>query len=342
MGDIKFKISGSTAPFLAQLWDSGCSTVLQQKSVEYSGRTTIFCSLEPNTCYHLNITDNINKSISKSYTTPMALIPPVLPTKNITLLGTLSTNAGYSQTINSPKYVSITPPLSGDESIDLKFNVQTINNKNTSNNIELFCNNTSISQYSNSGSMYRCVNVKYGDTLSYNISTVVQNSTNADGCSILDLTGTTGIGVLTNIVSPSILTTKMKIEPIVVGLCNTNAIISLSEGYVSVVPQLTTGQELEIFFGVKLFDRSNAKIYLTPNGSIQKSLVYELDNLLSVREVNGRYTTTIGPNDLITYVLSTNPTRLNAYSMLSLTGASGDGLVVIKNPDKSVDSAGAI
>lgn len=195
MADISFKINGSSQPFLAQLWNGDCSSLIQQKPVEYSGTCVIFGGLNGNTTYKLNIIDNISSSITSTFNTPSELIAPVLTTKYVSLLGTLTTIDQYNKQITSPKYVCVNPPLSNGESVDLNFNIQTVNSSNTINTIDLFCNgNLLSSSYINSGINTKLINMKYGDSICYNMSSICSSSGNICGHSILELTGVTGYG----------------------------------------------------------------------------------------------------------------------------------------------------
>jgi len=195
MADISFKISGSSQPFLAQLWNNDCSLLIQQKPIEYSGTCVVFGGLNGNTTYNLNVIDNISLSVSHTFNTLTQLIPPILPIKFVSLLGTLTCPDSYTRQITSPKYVCVNPPLTNGESVDLKFNIQTVNTSNTINSIDLYCNGNILSpSYINCGSTTKLINMKYGDTICYNISSYCSSSGNICGHSILELTGVTGYG----------------------------------------------------------------------------------------------------------------------------------------------------
>jgi hypothetical protein len=195
MADIRFKISGNTNPFFAELWNSTCTTLVQEKAIDYSGTCVIFGGLNGNTSYNLNLSDRVNCSISKTFSTPASLTPIVLPIKNINLLGTLDVPSLNVQQIISPKYVEITPALNSDQCVDLCFNVETCNISNTVNAITLYCNNIALSPaYSNCGSNFKCINMKYGDSVCYDITTYCNGSGNICGNATLNLTGVTGYG----------------------------------------------------------------------------------------------------------------------------------------------------
>lgn len=195
MADISFKISGSSKPFLAQLWNTDCTSLIQQKPVEYSGNTIIFGGLEGNTTYNLNISDNICSSVNYIFNTLPNLTPPSLTVKYVSLLGTISYPSEFSRQITTPKYVLIDPPLINGESVDLNFGIDTINTSNTSNNINLYCNGSLLSpSYINCGTTTKLINMKYGDTICYDMSTICTSNGNLCGHSILELMSVVGYG----------------------------------------------------------------------------------------------------------------------------------------------------
>lgn len=90
MGSISYKICGDASPFVARLYDSSC-VWLCRKDIDYSGTCVVFDGLAGNTCYYTRVTDSINCSTSYiGFTTPSALVPPTLPEKTISVLGTVS------------------------------------------------------------------------------------------------------------------------------------------------------------------------------------------------------------------------------------------------------------
>lgn len=176
MGDIKFKICGDETPFNVKLLNSSCSTVLQQKTVEYSGTCVVFSELAGNTCYNVCIEDNINCGSISGFVTPSPLTPPAPPEKTINLLGSVVSECGssISKQVVSPKCVEITPPLIAGDCVDLNFNLITCNILNTLNSVSISCNNTLVKTLTNfvSGSQNYSLNMKYGDTVCYGISSV--------------------------------------------------------------------------------------------------------------------------------------------------------------------------
>lgn len=98
MADIRFNISGSSAPFLAQLYQG--TTLVCQKAIDFSGKTSygvncyatgkcnyfpinIIDGLTPSMSYKLKITDNVGNSISGCTTTCANVVAP--PLRNVTI-----------------------------------------------------------------------------------------------------------------------------------------------------------------------------------------------------------------------------------------------------------------
>ena len=96
MSDIRFKICGSNNVFVAKLYDSTCTTIIQQKSIDYSGTCVIFPNLTPSTCYNIKVTDDIGNSDWDSYTTPVNPSTTTAPNKSLSLQGTASSPTPYN------------------------------------------------------------------------------------------------------------------------------------------------------------------------------------------------------------------------------------------------------
>jgi len=271
MADISFKISGSSQPFLAQLWNNDCSLLIQQKPIEYSGTCVVFGGLNGNTTYNLNVIDNISLSVSHTFNTLTQLIPPILPIKFVSLLGTLTCPDSYTRQITSPKYVCVNPPLTNGESVDLKFNIQTVNTSNTINSIDLYCNGNILSpSYINCGSTTKLINMKYGDTICYNISSYCSSSGNICGHSILELTGVTGYGFSactdsnycksTNLSVPTTTTTTTTtLEPITVSMCNINQLSTSPTSKLCYCAKLGTSRPLVAGESFRLYHTNCAR-----------------------------------------------------------------------------------
>lgn len=134
MADFRFKISGDSSPFLAELYD-GSNLKIATQVAEYSGLTTsgrdnytrvIFNGLNPETNYYVKVTDNIG-NITQSTTkstppNPSGLESPATDV-SLSLLGTgyYSEGDGFitidTCLIQEPKYIDITPEPQGNECI---------------------------------------------------------------------------------------------------------------------------------------------------------------------------------------------------------------------------------
>lgn len=149
MSDIRFKISGDSTPFLAELYegtiDSG--SLIKSQIIEYSGITdvcnnhtcVIFDGLSQETNYEVKITDNIMNTFCANFQTlsnPEVTDPE--PTElNINLLGNVSQRLSLTtdeKFVSDSKYVDITPTLKGDECIKLNFTAVEIEDPSISNN----------------------------------------------------------------------------------------------------------------------------------------------------------------------------------------------------------------
>jgi hypothetical protein len=195
MADIRFKISGNTNPFIAKLWNSGCTALLQQKSIDYSGTCVIFGGLDANTYYNVSINDKIDTIYSKQFLTPAPITPSILPTKYVCLIGTLYNSSDYVQQISSPKELFISPILSTGECVDVKLRINTTNYSNTQNSITLYCGGVALSPvYSNSGQQYKTINIKPNDSICYTMTTYATSSPGVQfsGTSNIEIIGTTG------------------------------------------------------------------------------------------------------------------------------------------------------
>jgi hypothetical protein len=128
MADIRFQISGDSAPFTAKLYLAGSGTVLQQMAIDNSGITTccvcankfpvnIFNDLNGNTCYCVVIRDSIGHTASFACTTPAAPAPLVLPTKNLTLTGQPSAPPMTTYYCVATGVISISPALSSGQCV---------------------------------------------------------------------------------------------------------------------------------------------------------------------------------------------------------------------------------
>lgn len=130
--------------------------------------------------------------------------------------------AEFTRQIISPKCISIDPPLSQGESVDLNFGIVTCNIENTINSVSIICNNaTKITRTNQSDTSY-LLNMKYGDSVCYNVATIsnlpplsiLYPSAGGDpivvanmcGCSELKICGATSSTINANLGTSSIVT----------------------------------------------------------------------------------------------------------------------------------------
>ncbi len=218
MSDIRFKICGSNNIFVAKLYDSTCTTVVQEKSVDYSGTCVIFPNLTPNTCYNIKVTDDIGNSDWDSYTTPVNPSTTTAPNKSLSLQGTASSPTPYNCVLNNK--IVISPALSVGQCVTLYFCALTIGGTacNAHGSVSISCRN-GVNPYTLKYNYTDCgvpVNVPaitlcYGDDLCYNLtSTCIAGSTgNVCGCATLCLKTATPTGFNITSCGVSNLTTNV-------------------------------------------------------------------------------------------------------------------------------------
>lgn len=224
MSDIRFNISGSSAPFIAQLYCG--STIIQQKAIEYSGSICNSCNilgnLIPGSCYSLKITDSIGNYINTGFTTPVQVGTTTLSTKNIGLAGTV--NNGIPYTSYFTDYLTISPSLSAGETLTLNFTTCTVGGGSTGVNSNVSILRCPIggswgvvANISNAGtSILSPIVLNSGDKLCYNLNTV-NNTTlsngvppiNLCGCAVLTLTSASGNGFNLGNCSPNQVSTSV-------------------------------------------------------------------------------------------------------------------------------------
>ena len=126
MADIRFNISGSSAPFLAQLYC--CGSAIYQMVIDYSGKTTysvcgnsfpinVFGNVNPSSSYTLKITDNVGHTISTIVQSCSNIAPLVLPVKNLTLTGQPTAPPMTTYYCVATGVVSISPALSAGQCV---------------------------------------------------------------------------------------------------------------------------------------------------------------------------------------------------------------------------------
>jgi hypothetical protein len=297
MADIRFLISGNSAPFVAKLYQG--TTLSCIKSIDYSGTCCNSCNVFPNlysnTSYIICVTDGIGSTTSCSITTPAAVGPTTLVTKNICLAGTAGSTAPYSCFITDNLVIS--PVLSAGECAILCFTGYTKGNVGfrVNSNLNVSCRPSSISpwvtyDYNNINSNFAipAITMYCGGELCYNLTTICNEGSVGDlcGCSILCLKSATPYGfnasylgaqskaigisyvVPTTTVPPSTLT------PITVylgGFTNnsSNSTCAFLSAKVYTAPALVVGQSFKLCFTTQTQSCANT-IY--PDGGIAKPI----------------------------------------------------------------------
>lgn len=205
MGDFTFKISGTSEPFIARLWNSTCTCVSACKYTEYSGQTVQFGNLLGSTCYNVSVTDSIGSVVWTGFTTPTALVAPELPDVYMDMNGLLWSPVSYICVVsdctggNCPPVFCVHPALQENQSVSFDVDLITCNTIGTTNSISLHCKPqgastyTSFASYNNAGCCTRTLCLNYGDSICYTLSTACNSgAATACGYSCLCLTSITG------------------------------------------------------------------------------------------------------------------------------------------------------
>jgi len=286
MSDIRFKISGSSQPFLAQIYNN--NTIIQQmavsNSISNSNVLNIFGNLSQNTGYCLKITDNIGNSIITGFTTPANIVTPTLVTKNILLKGTACfvTGAGFN-VIND--CLSITPALAIGECATLCFVANATPNTGCES-VSIGCKPNGGSSYItklnnvSSGAQPIAINICYGDSICYSLL----SSCNYAGASSLTLSCATNVcgfnaSAPTQMISTIVPTTLATKNILLNGTsCYNGSGMDILNDCLSVTPALAIGECTTLCFGgsigcctgceiVALYCNNVAKINLNNSGS---------------------------------------------------------------------------
>lgn len=223
MADYRFKIQGNANPFLIQLSGGSPSTFICSKTFEYSGNSSgldpntlytcaILSNLEPETDYQIKVTDCVGRSHSiPSFTTDAAPEPFVLPTIDYGMLGEPYDPSNGSQcieAINEPKYIQFSPPLSGDQCVDIKlsgYSQYDTTNTTATAILKVYksCNGGAwerILCLDNSNGETSCITIKPNDLICYELSAfidddgsgTVEYTTDAASClKISEISGST-------------------------------------------------------------------------------------------------------------------------------------------------------
>jgi len=212
MPDIRFILSGSCQPFLVQLFDNASCSVVQQMSVDNSigDLTKIFGGLNPNTSYKLNVYDKIGNTIPSGSSTIITCnnaATPTLGVRCVNMTGTATQPAPYICLMKN--IISIVPPLSVGEMINIGFDLTTNSSSGMANSASVECaaaNDplnwvTNKLSYNGQGNGSIVVPICYGDTLCYNISTTCISGTQSSfsGCSVVNLVCASSSTVIPNL-----------------------------------------------------------------------------------------------------------------------------------------------
>lgn len=281
MGDFKFKISGTSEPFLAKLWNATCASISQYKHVEYSGETVQFGNLIGSTCYNLSVTDSVGSVIWTGFTTPTALVAPELPDVYMDMNGLIWSPVTHICVVSDctgggcPPIFCVHPPLEVNQSVSFTVDLITCNTIGTANIISLFCKPqgatsfTSFASYNNQGCVTRNLCLNYGDSICYGLSTAcVQNATTMCGYSCLALVSVTGTCVNATIagrdnwctsvtVVPTTTTTTTTLTPVTVCLAYltttttnncVNQVQGIACGCLKLSRQLVSGESVRVCY----------------------------------------------------------------------------------------------
>jgi hypothetical protein len=128
MSDIRFKISGTSKPFIAEVHRVSDESIVAKKLVEYAGFSqpdmcnytcVIFNNLNENESYRLKICDSVGNVLFKSnqYVTP---VNPVYIPKNINInLGGTVKGTSSLYVISGDNEIEITPTLTLGQCVDI-------------------------------------------------------------------------------------------------------------------------------------------------------------------------------------------------------------------------------
>jgi hypothetical protein len=203
MSDIRFKISGDSPTFFADVRRVGSSVSEDANAfVSVSGSCVILTGLVSNVQYQLNVYDCIGNTITHNFTTPINVGTTTLSTKNILMPSVLYSPVPGVCVLQSPKLITITPPLSNGESITFKLDlINTFTeNANGSINVSKRCGvggtYQSIGTRSTQGtSTLNPVTIQYGDDISLDMAIQrVNQSISASGnvkVNLFDVTSST-------------------------------------------------------------------------------------------------------------------------------------------------------
>ena len=360
MADIRFKISGTSTPFLARLYTTGASPALAgYQVVERSAVPTdenytcvIFSGLPPSTCYNINVRDSVGTSILT--TTPIVTSQNpagFVVTRNIRLLGSqftlpvsLCTNYWQPQSVPDGcggKCLRIDPPLQTGECVRINLCAWTdLESGSDTAIVKVYKRTSPTASYSivesiDDDTCNFCVCVGAGETVCY------------DGCTILSTHSSGGPYYAKNCLQ--IIGTACSIGPSPINCITCGPETCLSSSITCTVPVATTTTTLtpyKVYFGRPLFGTVACKPSATaklltdpplPVGGIHKFRVhfylethYEYDAQSLNAEVQQRAKICRTASDYNELVLSSaactsiNATKSISYSRIMDQDSIGD------------------
>lgn len=194
MSDFRFKISGNTEPFTVNLYKDGNSNIVSSQVIEYSGETkcVIFSNLNENTDYYATIIDAIgNTTNTATLSTPAN--PVVIPQDiNFNLSGDVLTPDGFDYSVlGGVNEIVVDPPLESGQEFNVTLSGTTFACSNDVSTIKLYkrCGfgnpNQLVEEFNSStpNGTYS-FNLKYGDSISYNMSSSITHVGGNGECSI--------------------------------------------------------------------------------------------------------------------------------------------------------------
>jgi len=179
MADIRFLVSGSSAPFIARLCNTGSGTAICRMAIDYSGTCcnscNIFSNLYPNSSYTISVGDAIGNCATITCTTPVQVGTTTLAAKNFSLAGTAYSPAPYTCYMTDSLVVS--PTLSTGECVCLCFTGGTYRGHGSNSSVSVACKTCGTSSWVTLGTIMDntpgtipAFKLRNGDSVCYNLT----------------------------------------------------------------------------------------------------------------------------------------------------------------------------
>ena len=198
MSDFRFKISGDSSPFLAELYNATTCSKIASQIVEHSGNTSIpnnytcviFDGLIEESSYYVKVIDNVgNTTIGNTCCTPTN--PVIQPTDiSVNLLGTCTyVNSGPDEStyaLTAPKCIDISPTPQGNQSITIPLTTITCSSTDGGYSaVDIFkCTSSScynrIAFVDGNETCNKSVTICEGDAICYNVYTNINTIITGD------------------------------------------------------------------------------------------------------------------------------------------------------------------